>query len=260
MTTTDLDPRAATGERRRAGIGVVVAAVVVAATVAVILVLGYVPLPAMPSLADAPDPSIPGTVVYTHGDWESVCLATVPASGGEPVDLVCDRPPPEGLAWTGDGNLLVASWTDDGRHVVDELDPTTGEVQDQAVLAADGEVAPVDWVVDRMVQPDGTRLLVPFARDGVAVLRVQDPDGTVTELLRLEGPADYRIVTAQWSPDGDWVLASDSRGRVFVLAADGDPGPRVLADAGGRDAPVVAPAWRVPGDDTGTVAIDDVSG
>ena len=118
----------------------------------------------------------------------------------------------------------------------------------------------MDWVVDRMVQADGTRLLVPFARDGVAVLRVQDPDGTVTELPRLEGPADYQIATAQWSPDGDWVLASDSRGRVFVLATDGDPGPRLLADAGGRDAPVVVPAWHVPDVGTYTVELADVGG
>lgn len=248
MGTRDVTTPPAAGssgsrDTRRSAAALTIAGLVVAAAVTVIMVVGYVPLPPMPSLADAPDPAVAGTIAYVHGSWERPCLATVEAGGSAPTEVVCGVAPPESLAWTIDGNLAVAAWdhmalAPDGITLT-VIDPSTGDEVDHVALP--GETR--SWFPDRSDRADRGRLLVPVARDGVALIRVRDPEGATRELLRLEGPRDYSFVSAQWSPDGQWILGADTRGRLFVLAADGDPGPRLVAETDGRDTPQVAPAW-----------------
>lgn len=258
LTVIDVTDDAPRHQGRRTAVALGVAGAVIAGTVAVILVAGYTPLPAMPSLAADPDPSLPGTIAFVHGTWESPCIATVPAAGAQPVDLTCDGLVPEGLAWTTDGDLAVAAWDEFARMQerlgVTILDPATGRAIDQVDVAAD----PVGWTGDRAERPDGARLLASTPSDSTAVLRVRWADGTSEEILRLTGPRDYGVLMPQWSPDGAWILAMDTRGRVFVVAPDGDAGPRLVAETGGRDAPVVPPAWWVDGVATQTVDLEQL--
>ena len=159
---------------------------------------------------------------------------------------------PDALAWTTDGRLAVSSWdpapVGAGDRAVTVIDPVTGEEWGWA------EVSSERWATDRLVREDGSRLVVDPSRDGTVTLRVRAPDGAGTELVRLQGPADYGLISAQWSPDGQWVLGVDTRGRLFVLAADGDPGPRLLAELGGWEARWVLPAWSI--DDVAAQRID----
>jgi dipeptidyl aminopeptidase/acylaminoacyl peptidase len=247
-TTLASDERAgAAPSGRRTALALVVAGVVVVGTIVGIVVAGHVPLPAMPSLADAPDPSVPGTIAFARGDWEAACLATVPAGGGDVTSLRCSSRMPEALAWTIDGDLAVTMWDepspfDEGPQLT-IVDPATGEDVDRPLVRE-----PVDWASDRRVRDeDGARLVVVPNGDGEISLRVRLADGTTTDLAHLTGPRDYGIVSVQWSPDGAWVLAMDTRGRLFLVGADGTPGPRLLVDAGGREAPVVLPAWWIDG-------------
>lgn len=231
----------------RTALAVTAAGLVVAGTIAVIVVAGYVPLPPMPELAADPDPDLPGTIAFVHGSWEDACLATVAASGAEPVDLRCGEPVPQSLAWTIEGDLAVAGWDEFAREpdgaTMTVLDAATGQELDRFAVTWET----ITWPTDRTERADGARLLASGMREGRAVLEVRDADGATRELLRVEGPRDYGIVSAQWSPDGEWVLAADTRGRLFVVAADGEPGPRLVADIGGRAAPWVLPAWWMEG-------------
>lgn len=228
---------------RRVAVAVTSAVAVVAVVVGVIVTVGRVPLPPMPSLAADPDPSIPGTVAFLHGDGDRSCLSLVAAGGGEPLDLRCGSWQPDALAWTTDGRLAVSSWdpapVGAEARTVTVIDPVTGDEWGWA------EVSSERWAADRLVREDGSRLVVDPSRDGIVTLRVRAPDGAGTELMRLQGPADYGLVSAQWSPDGQWVLGVDTRGRLFVLDADGDIGPRLLAELGGWEARWVLPAWSI---------------
>lgn len=242
---------------RRAAIAIAGAGAVVAVTITIIVVVGLVPLPAMPSLAQAPDPAVPGTVAFVQGDWEEACLATVPASGGRATTVRCSVEVPEALAWTTEGDLAMTVWGEpfgvgDGPTVV-VVDPVTGDEVDRLTPAASTR-----WAEDRLVRDDGARLLVAPSRGGEVTLRVRAADGAITDLVHLTGPRDYGVVSAQWSPDGRWVLAADTRGRLFLLGADGVPGPRLLVDAGGRDTPVVLPAWWI--DDADAQRVDLATG
>jgi hypothetical protein len=235
------------GHQRRWIIAVVGAAAIVLTVLVVILGVGYVPLPALPNLADNPDPSIPGTVAYLHDVGDARCIAVVPAGGGPATDAIC-RPVLEisELAWTGDGLLVFVNYAYEGPQVV-LLDPETGDELDRLRWRdPDGEGI---WAWQRARREDGARLLYEQRLGGEVVIRIRQPDGELRELLRLEGPADYAIVDAQWSPDGEWILATDSRGRLIVLAAAGEPAPRLLAESEGFP----TAAWTIEGDSTYTV-------
>lgn len=235
--------------RRRTTLGLLAAGTVVVTTVAIVVAVGWVRLPAMPTLTEAPSPPLAGRVAYVHGTWDRPCIAVTDLADGATQDLQCGTGSVTSLAWTADGDVAVAAWAEyeprPGDLVVRVLDPASGVEVDQRVL---GE-PDVRWDADRQVRSDGARLLVPANRDGTVDLRVRADDGTTTTLLHLDGPRDYGIVSAQWSPDGAWVLGLDTRGRLFVLGADGDPAPRLVADVGERGAGwTVAPAWWMEGE------------
>lgn len=235
--------------RRRTTLGLLAAGTVVVATVAIVVAVGWVPLPAMPTLAEQPNPPLAGRVAFVHGTWDRPCIAVADLADGTTQDLDCGSGSAMSLAWTTDGDLAVAAWAEyeprPGDVVVRVLDPVSGVEVDQRIL----DEPDARWETDRQVRADGARLLVPADRDGSVDLRVGADDGTTTTLLHLDGPRDYGLVSVQWSPDGAWVLGLDTRGRLFVLGADGDPAPRLVADVGGGDVGwTVAPAWWMEGE------------
>lgn len=234
---------------RRTLVAAGLAVLVAAAVTAVILVFGYVPLPAFPSLADRPDPSIPGTVAFVRWDREP-CVFTVPASGGEPHEVLCRSDHAfiqDPVAWTPDGRLLVHAYEEFGGPVVMVVDPVSGQELDRIGLderTGPGRLFEADRA--RAEREDGARVLTA-RRDPVSVA-VRLPDGETRVLFEVDrAPRDYAFFRGQWSPDGGWILVEDSHRRLVVMGADGEPGPQVLAvEASGA-------AWYVPGHDAYTI-------
>lgn len=243
-------PAARDDQRRRRLWGAVGAAVVLLATTAIIVV-GRIPLPDFPSLAAAPDDAIPGVVAYVEGGRDGSCVMVVAASGLEPREVACRFDWVDALAWTAAGDLVVLSYAGMGPEVV-VLDADDGRVLER--ISTDSPPDPFALHRDRQVW-EGQRLEVDDDGAGHPVVRVH-ADGGSRLLIAAEGPRDYRFESAQWSPDGDWALVLDSRGRLLVVGADATPGPRMLADA--EEPGYTAPAWHIPGNDTFTVDPSDL--
>ncbi len=237
---------------RRAVVAVVAAISVLVVVTVVILTFGVIPLPDFPALADRPDPSIPGTVAYMEYG-ETPCLFTVPASGGEGREAWCGREYVEFPAWTSDGLLVVTDWEGTPTYLL--IDPATGDEVDR-VPAGDQLVdGPLPYLgADRQERADGAVVRTEGLRGGTSSVVVR-LDGTDQTILSIEdAPSDYRFYEAQWSPDGEWVLVSDTEGRLLIVAADGTPGARVLMDGLEDWGPQAA--WFIPGNDTYTVEIE----
>jgi len=236
---------------RRAVVAIVAAGSVLVIVTVIILVFGVIPLPHFPALTDQPDPSIPGTVAYMEYD-ETPCLFTVPASGGEGQEAWCGREYVEFPAWTADGLLVVTDWQAEPTYVL--IDPVTGTEVDQVPAGDQLADGPLPYSgQDRQERGDGAKVHTEGLRGGTSsvVVRLDGQDQTI---LSIEGaPSDYRFYAAQWSPDGEWVLVSDTEGRLLIVGADGTPGARVLVDRLEEWGPQAA--WYIPGHDTYTVDI-----
>jgi len=88
---------------------------------------------------------------------------------------------------------------------------------------------------------------------------VSSPGEQAQTVLRLEGPRDYEFVESQWSPDGEWILAVDSRGRLIIVGAGGTPEARMLVETDGDAWLATRVAWWIPNDATYTVDPADLS-
>ena len=234
------------------GMAVVVSAVVV------LSVLRVDRPPDYPSLAASPDNTIPGTVLYTHSVAdEGNCIYAVPAAGGEPQQIMCADRRIQRFGWASDGRILIRRKVA-GEPFYIQIDADTGE-QISSVPVAD--VSKTDrrridpalnrWF-DKKKRADGTVLRMPNY-DVV----VRSPEGEKKKILKLadDVSSTYSFYGMQWAPDGEWVLLSDSVGRLLIVAADGDPSARVLV-AEGSTYPL--PAWFIPGNPTNTVNKKDV--
>lgn len=240
---------------RRAITAVVGAGLVIVAVVVVILVFGLIPMPQYPSLADSPDPSIPGTVAFVRWESDQPCVYVVPAAGGPERQIVCDRYDlATRPAWSAEGLLVLTDYP----NVYVLVDPSTG-AEIRRVEAAgpdDFEKSSMRTFDLSQTREDGATIVVTSGprREGAASLTVRFSDGSTRTLLQPEqAPADYRFDMAQWSPDGNWILVTDSEGRLIIVdARGGDPNPRVLAEGEiwGDNA-----TWFIPGYDLGTVEV-----
>ncbi len=251
----------AADDRRRwiAGLTSVVLLVVVTAVVAL---FGVRRPPELPLVADQQGHAVPGTLALLYHDERGrTCVDTVPAGGGEVATLICSGAETgwiEALTWTPDGDVVLLRH--DGHEPVGDQPPRRTAV---VVTVPDGEIVaevpgppsdhPPPFPPGRPAREDGTQLLPSGGPDGVAMLRARAPDGSSRTLLELDGPQDYSFVDARWSPDGRWILVRDSEERFIVLGEDGDAGPWLLLDRGGRNARYVADvAWFVPGETADT--------
>ena len=235
---------------RRAVVSIVGAVSVLVVVTAIILIFGVIPLPDFVSLVGRPDPSIPGVVAYIDS-IETPCVFTVPASGGDQHAVWCGRDYVDFVAWTEDGLLTVTDWSTGPAHLL--IDPATGTEVDR--VAVSEQFDPPERLPNPKSQEraDGSILRTDRDRQGTASV-VVFRDGTSQTILSVEGaPGDYRFNQAQWSPDGAWVLVSDSAGRILIVGADGSPTGRVLAD--GLDEWGPPTAWYIPGNPTYTVEI-----
>ncbi len=239
--------------QRRAVVSIVAAVSVLTLVTAVIFVFGVIPLPDFPSLADQPDPSIPGTVAYVEfGDTQ--CLTTVPASGGDTREVWCSMNYVEYPSWTADGLLVVLDDNAEPTYLL--IDPNTGtEVERIPQGNQTGEEpGPLPYPSNvRQERADGAMVFTEGFRGGESSVIVR-LDGTDQTILTVEdAPSDYSFIDTQWSPDGEWVLVSDSEGRLIIVGADGNPGARILMD--GLERYGAQAAWFIPGNDTYTVEV-----
>lgn len=229
--------------RRWATAGAVAVLVVTAA----IIVLGHIPLPAFPDLAADPDPSVPGRVAYVDAGAGDTCVMVVAASGSQPRELTCSLDWPEALAWTPDGDLVVVAYDERGPELT-VIDIDDGTVARRLPVSPDDELR---VLTDERATWQGRRLETGRS-DGRAEVLARDAAGAGRVLVAVDGiPRDYRFESAQWSPDGRWVLVLDSRGRMLVVGADGSPAARQLV--GSHQPTPARPAWYIPGTTTHTL-------
>ena len=252
----DADQRAAEGHepgrgRRRIGRGALVVLVVVAAVaiaLPVALVVGHLAnareVPVFPSLADAPDPALEGTVAYV--DDATGCVRVAAASGQQPSkEVYClpaldpetaktlGKPIGPQLVWRAGGTLEVTMFrmTDPpGPNVRPGwqklVDVRTGSVTD--VPDAQAPSVP-DLSAQTTVRADGARLLTTSdAASGRISIALAATVGSPRMLLEVQGPGEYTygLEAAFWSPDGRWVVADD--GRILVVVPSDPPVVRLL--------------------------------
>ncbi|MGH8886262.1 MAG: TolB family protein [Egibacteraceae bacterium] len=218
---------------RRPVTAAAVAAVIVVAAFGGIVLFGRLSVPSYPSLTDHPDPSIPGTIAFWR-TGRSPCLSLVPARGGQVRELWCkehaETSRPE---WTVDGNLVVRTYSVNGpEHLT--IDGATGEVLERRAGSFDAYPQPTG----ADTRGDGTRAVIDDT-EGKATLSLVAPSGRPRPLLVAHGPRNYAFLDARWSPDGSWLLVTDSKERVLVVdSATGTA--RVLVSHG------QSPTWSPP--------------
>ena len=187
------------------------------------------PAPEFPSLADAPDPSLHGTVAYFAmvGDPKTQidggCVRVVAAAGAPSKELLCvtdaghDTGPQ--LVFLPDGRLEVTmfSWPTDQPLVAvwqKVVDVRTGEIEE--VPAAQLPAAPSAQGVT--VTPTGEQIVADNGGNEAGLVLIA-ADGASRTLWSAEVSPDYSI-EAIWAPNWEWVLAYD--GRLLVVTVD-DP-------------------------------------
>lgn len=216
----DPPPPAAVGPPpRRSLVALVAAATVVVLTVGLVLVFGLARPPALASLAEQPAPDLDTAVAWVHWDREACLYVATPDAVSR--EVVCGLPGEEVLGWEADGiGTLVWERTE----AIEVIDPDTGEVVDVRPFRGD------PWG-DR--EREWSRV-DSRNRDGVLTVRLE---GTV--LWEVDAPESYWLNPASVSPDGRFVAAFDSAGRLLLFDATGEDAPRVwLEDVEGWQAPV----------------------
>lgn len=219
-----------------------------------IFLIGVRHVPDFPTLAEQPDPPLTGRLAYltwTPEDDEASfggpCLY-VQDLGGERHTISCGDGSESGAAtWRPDASIAWIGWDDAGHLLVAEHATTidtpseivTIDVDTGDVLARD-EVSAPRPPPDHSVSDDGARVSTVWRSDGWAEVWVSRPGERDRVLYRVRGPDGYSFWSAQWSPDGDFVLVSDSEQRTIAIAADGPPAPRVVL----RNADMIA--WYQP--------------
>jgi Tol biopolymer transport system component/DNA-binding winged helix-turn-helix (wHTH) protein len=213
--------------------------------------------------------------------WSQREVMTVPASGGEPVQLTYDRRPVWGLAWTADGDEIVYSANRGGGESLWRIDrdggspkrvTVTSQTAFHPAISRDGKRlayteefndtniriysapdfgSPVEAISSTredhspQFSPDGHRVVFVSKRSGNDEIWVADRDGgNAAPLTRFGGPATG---SPRWSPDGRRI-AFDSRARgsshIYVIHADGDGLTPITAGTLND----MLPAWSADGE------------
>ena len=201
-------------------------AALAAAAIGIALVSSlFRPDPEFASLADAPDPSLSGTVAYF--DDESLCVRVVAAAGLPNREAYCleDQTPStaekEGkdvgvdIAWLPDDRLQLTLYrmVNDPEQVLFApawrriVDIRTGAVEEVPLAEFAGETPARDCVT---TSPTDERI-VTESEDGHAVVTLVTDSGERT-LLDVQGNREtYGIAEACWSPDYRWIMTNDTR-------------------------------------------------
>ena len=218
---------------------VVAAAVVAALSLTTLYAGGWTMERGYRSLAQHPDPAIPGTVFFLRTDANSGCLWKVPASGGAEARLWCTTEGyPNNLGYQqATGRVLIEVGWNAGNTGAIWVDPTSGaqlrRVDDIGTLAT-GSLLPLPGS-NATRSPDGAWLTVDVQRTthwlafiARNTISATAPAGSTWTVAQAAGRPDHALDPPIWSPDGQWVLVIDNRSRVLIVAAEGSPGLREL--------------------------------
>ena len=199
------------------------------------------PTPTFPSLAEAPDASLHGTVAFIseakHVDdpVRQACARVALASGAAARDAYCwpiERPAQATAVWIDDGRLLVTSFREPEGDRAPEaewaryVDIATGRTEDvppdRVGVGAEPSSGP-------RTSPDGRRLVLESG-SGDAVVHLFGPGDEERKLLEvIDGNPSWGIQSGPvWSPDFAWVMSWDG-GLLVTTTSDADR-TRTLAE------------------------------
>ena len=69
---------------------------------------------------------------------------------------------------------------------------------------------------------DGTRVYAAAVAEDITHLGIRRPGSPKRSIVSFDGPRGYMFGSPQWSPDGEWILVSDTEGRLLILDEEGD--------------------------------------
>jgi outer membrane protein assembly factor BamB len=196
-------------ERSKAAL--LAAAVLLVVVIGLVLVFGIARPPALPSLAEQPDPAPPAAVAWTSYDTEDGPCLQIATSDGGTEKLDCNL---EGEVWAWDDAGIVV-YTYGPRDHLEVIDPATGELVERREARGEGAAGP----------PDGG--VRSRTTDGILTVTRDD---TRDVLWEVDAPEGYRVSSGAVSPDGAWVAMFDSAERLLLVPADGSSDPRVWAE------------------------------
>lgn len=177
------------------------------------------PTPALASVAEDPSMDPAGVIAYvehTGPEGGRGCIFVVAASGTEePRRLGCAGvagvPDPIGrIRWTPQGDLAVYDKT---RTPAAVLPVGAGFAVNDAVPEAKRT---------RGYRGDGTLVRLADISEDKAQLALTPPGGATKTITTLDGPDSYQFGRPQWSPDGRWILVSDTEGRLLIADEQGN--------------------------------------
>lgn len=195
------------------------------------------PTPTFPSLADAPDASLHGTVAFVSeaksdkGPQRQACARVALASGAAARDVYCwpiDQPAQATAVWTDDGRLLVTSFHEPQGDGAPEpawatyVNVATGGTEevptDLLGVGAEPSSGP-------RTNPGGQRLVVESG-GGEAVIHLFGPGDEERNLLEVTDANPRWSIQAGpvWSPDFAWAMSWDA-GLLLTTTSDS---PRTL--------------------------------
>lgn len=196
--------------------------------------------PSFPSLADAPDASLHGTVAFIseaksrEDPRRLACASVVLASGAAASDVLCwpiDESAQATAVWADDGRLLVTSFLRPEGDGLPEpewakyVDVATGRTQDVPEEDLGEGAEPASGPRENL---EGQRLNLESG-GGDAVIHLLGPGDEARNLLEVtEANPDWSIQSGPvWSSDFAWVMSWD--GRLLITTTGESPRTRILA-------------------------------
>ena len=188
-------------------------------------------IPEFPSISDPPALQPRGLIAYVHQeprDHSEVahgCVFVVQADG---------TTPPRRVGCPGDGVVPKAIvgiyWTEQGDLVVRARQPRPTPI---TIRLGAGRPAPGSIPEQQRVQgykEDGTLVRLADRTEDLAELAIERPRGGARIIASFDGPNSYHFGEPQWSPDGQWILVTDTEGRMLISSPEGDVRELLPAD------------------------------
>lgn len=211
--------------RKRVVVAGVSSLIVIAGVTVATLLFGIIAVPAFQTFAAAPLDGATGRIAFVQAeDSESdPCLFVLDLPGTQPREIVCSA-------------VLSFAWLEDGRLAVSDDDSYGYEGEESTVTAKIYSADTGDEVDETPVKSSSTSYETATSRDSLKTdydgARVRNGNDDV--IADFGGPRDYMIGSAQYSPDRNFMVLTDSEGRTLVSTVDGQ-NVRVIMEANSDD-------------------------
>lgn len=183
------------------------------------------PVPEFASLADNPDTSLTGTVVFLK-PYPDECIYSVAASGGQPTKVACIPGGPGDLTALPDGTVQSTRFP-----AADSIEPAASWI----ITMQTGDVTPTAVPeppdgADPPLGPNGEDVVCASANGTLELTMATDSQ--TRSLLTVEAPETYCIADPAWSDTGAWFVAHDDADRLLLITTSDPSQTRVLVDSG----------------------------